>query len=110
MIAGASFELASKGLRERKINAPSTENHRGLDGLWGPCRDQQADAGRIGRATSRRSPVSRKTIIAGFIGTMIRTIGRIRNCRRFLEDRWRQGENLPSALRDLYRMLALGFI
>jgi hypothetical protein len=47
---------------------------------------------------------------SSFIGKIRRTIARIQNSRRFVQDRLRQGENVPSALRDLCRLLALGFI
>jgi hypothetical protein len=49
-------------------------------------------------------------VLGGFIGKISWTIAKIRNSRRFVKDRLRQGENVPNALRDLCRMLALGFI
>jgi hypothetical protein len=47
---------------------------------------------------------------SGFISKVSRTLARVQNSRRFVEDRLRQGEDVPSAFRDLCRMLALGFI
>jgi hypothetical protein len=64
----------------------------------------------IGHATYQEITVSHETITAGFIGKINRAVARIRNSRRFLKDRRRQGENIRGALRDLCRMLALGFI
>jgi hypothetical protein len=97
--------------------APRTQNQLALNRksqaaqyLWGPCYDQQADAGRHRSRNLQEITVSHKTITAGFIGKINRAVARIRNSRRFLKDRRRQGENLGDALRDLRRMLALGFI
>jgi hypothetical protein len=49
---------------ERKINAPSTENHRVLNGLLGPWRDQWADASRHRSRKPQEVTMSHKTIIA----------------------------------------------